>query len=184
MQADVFELALVDRGQRLGHAVDERLDADEAGARMALGFARSDARRRRSRFRAARRRRRRTARADRRARASARSSASRGSSVSNSAAWRARSGWPLRRPKKAPVRFGRSAHRRHARAVAGIPTTWHSVPHKRDGPATRPGYGRLCGMKPHRVGCVYLNALLSWLARLVCSQEKPPSLSGARPKWP
>src|SRR6187455_191126 len=30
MQADVFELALVDRRQRLGHAVDERLDADEA----------------------------------------------------------------------------------------------------------------------------------------------------------
>ena len=30
----------------------------------------------------------------------------------------------------------------------------------------------------------YLNALLSWLTRLVCSQEKPPSFSGARPKWP
>ena len=38
MQADVFELALVDRGQRLGHAVDERLDADEAGTRMPLRF--------------------------------------------------------------------------------------------------------------------------------------------------
>ena len=38
MQPDVGELALVDRGQRLGHAVDERLDADEAGARIALGF--------------------------------------------------------------------------------------------------------------------------------------------------
>ena len=30
----------------------------------------------------------------------------------------------------------------------------------------------------------YFSALLSWLTRLVCSQEKPPSLSGARPKWP
>ena len=30
----------------------------------------------------------------------------------------------------------------------------------------------------------YLNALLSWLTRFVCSQEKPPSFSGARPKWP
>jgi hypothetical protein len=30
----------------------------------------------------------------------------------------------------------------------------------------------------------YLNAVLSWLTRLVCSQEKPPSFSGARPKWP
>ena len=38
MQPDVVELALVDRGQRLGHAVDERLDADEAGARMPLGL--------------------------------------------------------------------------------------------------------------------------------------------------
>ena len=36
MQPDVVELALVDRDQRLGHAVDERLDADEAGARMPL----------------------------------------------------------------------------------------------------------------------------------------------------
>ena len=38
MQPDVGKLALVDRSQRLGHAVDERLDADEAGARMALGL--------------------------------------------------------------------------------------------------------------------------------------------------
>ena len=38
MQPDVGELARRDRGQRLGHAVDERLDADEAGARMLLGL--------------------------------------------------------------------------------------------------------------------------------------------------
>ena len=38
MQPDVFELAFVDRRQRLGHAVDERLDADEARARMPRGF--------------------------------------------------------------------------------------------------------------------------------------------------
>src|SRR5690606_2699497 len=30
----------------------------------------------------------------------------------------------------------------------------------------------------------YLNALLIWLTRFVCSQENPPSFSGARPKWP
>jgi hypothetical protein len=38
MQADVGERAIVNGGQRLGHAVDERLDTDEAGARMAFGF--------------------------------------------------------------------------------------------------------------------------------------------------
>src|SRR4051794_26845079 len=38
MQPDVLELALVDRRQRLGHAVDERLDADEARARMLRSF--------------------------------------------------------------------------------------------------------------------------------------------------
>src|SRR5262245_47304998 len=34
MQPDVFDLLRVDRRQRLGHAVDERLAADEPGARM------------------------------------------------------------------------------------------------------------------------------------------------------
>ena len=38
MQPDIGETARRDGGQRLGHAVDERLDADEAGARMLLGF--------------------------------------------------------------------------------------------------------------------------------------------------
>ena len=38
MQPDIFELARRDRGQRLRHAVDERLDPDEAGARMLGGF--------------------------------------------------------------------------------------------------------------------------------------------------
>src|SRR5882724_9850432 len=38
MQPDVLKLALVDRRQRLGHAVDERLDADEARARMQQGL--------------------------------------------------------------------------------------------------------------------------------------------------
>ena len=32
------ELALLDRGQRLGHAVDEGLDADESRARMLRGL--------------------------------------------------------------------------------------------------------------------------------------------------
>ncbi len=36
MQADVGEAAIVDGGERLRHAVDERLDADEAGRRMLL----------------------------------------------------------------------------------------------------------------------------------------------------
>ncbi len=30
----------------------------------------------------------------------------------------------------------------------------------------------------------YFSALFNWPTRLVCSQEKPPSFSGARPKWP
>ena len=38
MQSDVAELALVDQRQRFGHAVDEGLAADEAGARMVLGL--------------------------------------------------------------------------------------------------------------------------------------------------
>ena len=38
MQADIGEPCALDRGERLGHAVDERLDADEAGARIALGL--------------------------------------------------------------------------------------------------------------------------------------------------
>ena len=38
MQPDVVELACRDGGQRLRHAVDERLDSDEAGARMLGGF--------------------------------------------------------------------------------------------------------------------------------------------------
>ena len=33
MQTDVAQIASLDRGQRLGHAVDKRLDADHAGAR-------------------------------------------------------------------------------------------------------------------------------------------------------
>ena len=36
MQPDVLQLAAVDGRERLGHAVDERLDADEAGARPLL----------------------------------------------------------------------------------------------------------------------------------------------------
>ena len=38
MQPDIGEPLRLDRGQRLRHAVDERLDADEAGARLLLGF--------------------------------------------------------------------------------------------------------------------------------------------------
>ncbi len=33
-QTDVLEPVLLDRGKRLGHAIDERLAADEAGARI------------------------------------------------------------------------------------------------------------------------------------------------------
>src|SRR5580704_11932550 len=36
MQPDVLQLAAFDGRERLGHAVDERLDADEAGARPRL----------------------------------------------------------------------------------------------------------------------------------------------------
>ena len=35
MQPDIFDLLRVDRRERLGHAVDERLAADEADARIA-----------------------------------------------------------------------------------------------------------------------------------------------------
>src|SRR5262245_31983707 len=38
MQADVGEAARMDRRERLRHAVDERLDADEASARLSLGL--------------------------------------------------------------------------------------------------------------------------------------------------
>jgi hypothetical protein len=36
MQPDILQLAAFDGRKRLGHAVDERLDADEAGARPRL----------------------------------------------------------------------------------------------------------------------------------------------------
>src|SRR5262249_11033771 len=38
VQADIAEALGRDRGQRFRHAVDERLDADEAGLRVALGL--------------------------------------------------------------------------------------------------------------------------------------------------
>jgi hypothetical protein len=36
MQADIGETTRIDRGKCLGHAVDERLDTDEADLRVAL----------------------------------------------------------------------------------------------------------------------------------------------------
>ena len=36
MQPDIVQLVGFDGGQRFGHAVDERLDADEAGVRLRL----------------------------------------------------------------------------------------------------------------------------------------------------
>src|SRR5262249_40536491 len=38
VQPDIGEIFQVDRRERLGHAVDERLDPDEAGARMLFGL--------------------------------------------------------------------------------------------------------------------------------------------------
>ena len=101
MQADIFDLLRVDRRQRLGHAVDERLAADEADARIAkrlrdqvLGPTEADLE---------------ADVVDRAGNSAARSCAglltsttSRGSSVSNNSAWFARKGCPLRRPKNAP----------------------------------------------------------------------------------
>src|SRR5262245_29005507 len=38
VQPDIGEIFQLDRRERLGHSVDERLDPDEAGARMLLGL--------------------------------------------------------------------------------------------------------------------------------------------------
>ncbi len=38
MQPDILQLAAFDGRERFGHAVDERLDADETGARPFLGL--------------------------------------------------------------------------------------------------------------------------------------------------
>ena len=87
--------ALVDRRQRLGHAVDERLGADEAGARIGLrlpdqmlGAAEAD-------FEPNVVDRRWKQRGEISGAGDVRSSARRGSSVSNSSAWRARKRMPL-----------------------------------------------------------------------------------------
>ena len=76
MQADVGEPALLDRCQRLGHAVDERLAADEACARMAPGLGDQVLAAAEADFQADIVRHHRTARASRPGRASDRSSAS------------------------------------------------------------------------------------------------------------
>ena len=121
----------VDRGQRLRHAVDERLDADEAGRRIALGL--------RDQVLAA-------AEADleadvvgaleQRAQISgagvSRSSASRGSSVSNSAACCGLSAWPLRRPKKAPALI-RLMLRQYQKRVDGRRRKARSSPRRQRG---------------------------------------------------
>ena len=101
MQTDVGKFVLVDRRQRLGHAVDERLAADEAaaGIRRACAIRCSPPPKpisSRTSSTASE-----TACADRLARRCRDRARARGSSVSNSAACRGCSGWPLRRPKNA-----------------------------------------------------------------------------------
>src|SRR5436853_183501 len=64
-------------------------------------------------------------------------------------------------------------------------------------PALRPGIGvaqveplaaasagGLCAVRKRRACQAHRSARLSASARSILSQEKPPSLSGARPKWP
>ena len=176
MQADIAELVVVDRGQRLGDGVDEAVAADEAGARIGLrlrdqmlGAAEADfephvigaaeQRAQIGRRRLGRDRARASAAACRTARPAA-----------------ARSGWPLRRPKKARCDAWRI--RLHA------PT--HHETRNRAAIASQDGLDA----RPFSVGSratecrAYFTALLIAAARSVFSQEKPPSLSGARPKWP
>ena len=166
----------VDRGERLGDGVDEGVAADEAAARVALAPARSDVRRRRSRFPAAHRR----ALVANSARRSAgagllRSSARRGSSVSNSAACRG-----LQRMTLAPAEEGALRHWCVVGSCARLSETSNGR-HKAAMPeCSMPRFRGMTRVESQ----VYFTALLIAAARSVFSQEKPPSLSGARPKWP
>ena len=175
VQADVGEAAVVDRSERLRHAVDERLDPDEAGPRVALRLRHQMLAAAEAAFERARRRRRSNSARRSAGAGASRSSASFGSSVSNSAACRGLSACPLRRPKNAPWRLIMSA----CRVVAGS-RRWPASSKTLMAGTSLPAITQ----KRDRYERAYLNALLSWLTRLVCSQEKPPSLSGARPKWP
>ena len=146
MQADVGELARLDGGQRLGHAVDEG-SMPMKPVRGLLRLARSDARRRRSRSPGAPCPRRRTARAGRRARAWT-DRAQAAAAVCRTARPAAASRMAL---AAAEERAGFSlrhfhAYHRHARACPGHPDNMAQLcPSKRDGrdkPGLRRAYDR------------------------------------------
>ncbi len=166
MQADVGEALCVDRRQCLRHAVDEWLDADEAaiGIKLRLrdevfGTAEADFE---------------PYLADGMGNSSARSAGaepsrstrSAGSKVSVKRTCPARSFLPLRRPKKAPCRVAGPSFR-----VSECITAASMM---------RP----FAKLNANRCAGRYFTALRIWSARSVFSHEKPPSLSGARPKWP
>src|SRR5271169_149123 len=186
MQAHIAQLLAFDRGERFGHAVDERLDADEAGAGQVLRL-------RDHRF------------------ASAESDLERnlghriwkqGPQVSR--CWLRQIDGKPRQQRVDQLRLMRAQLVAFAPPKEGagfvelrLVGLWI---HNRHFPARRchsrlsfPAIAktrmagtslRLC--RPLREFCrsCQRNALLIAEARSVFSQEKPPSLSGARPKWP
>ena len=168
MQPDVFELALVDRRQRLGHAVDERLDADEARARMLRGFG--------DQMLAA-------------------AEAAFQPDLVDTIEQRAQIGRRGRgqiepEPRQQRVhQRGLALAQRMALAPAEEGAGWFRFAHDADNSWRRTQKRRCPAMRPGIAkqllnDTAYFSALFSWLTRLVCSQEKPPSFSGARPKWP
>ena len=179
--------ARLDRRQRLGHAVDERLDADEAGARMRSACAircspppkpissrtRVD-RLRKQRAQVGRRGPIEIERKPRQQRLEQR-----------------RLARPQRMPlapaeERAALRDVSPNHdcRSWCRARASGPS---EIPCLAAPRATAPrDYGSSAGRHDDAVdgSAAQRNARLSVSARSVRSQEKPPSFSGARPKWP
>ena len=180
MQTDILKLLAFNGGEGLGHAVDEWLDSKNADVAPLRGL-------RNHRFAAAKAdfqhdtgdRHRKQRRADPPAPdAKGRSPAA--ATVSQTAApGCGRSLCPLRRPKNARGCFVVAIHRCHAAQVAGI----HVFQSSRN---IKDAHGRHKAGQRQSVEWLIdqRTARLSASARSVRSQEKPPSFSGARPKWP
>ena len=183
----LVSLSLVDRDQRLGDAVEKAVGADEADARMRLGL--------RDQMLGA-------AEADLEPHVvdacgnSARRSAGAGfaeierelsaAASSNSAACRGLQRMALAPAEEGALRsLGCSSSSPSCRAIR-MPTSLAGSTCQQQSRNARLKAGHSSSIQYVVIGddAAYFTALLICAARSVFSQEKPPSLSGARPKWP
>ena len=161
MQPDVVERARLDSGERLGHAVDERLDADEADLRLPRGFGQQV-------FAGAE--------TDLQADAIDRDREQRGQLARR-----------LAQVERQPRQQGRQQSGLARAELVALPaaekgTARAAVLIHRGNSVAPP---RRCRARPAlRMTAGYFRARRSASARSVRSQEKPPSFSGARPKCP